>query len=338
MTAMNVLITAASRRVPLVQSFKAALRGLGLRGSVIVTDVNPLSPAVYAADRAYRVPLATDPNYLSELLGICDTERVRLAVPTIDDELAPFGASRDAFGAMGILAACSPEETALICNDKYLTCRHLRSRDVDAAASYLPDALPATLTFPLFVKPRGGRGGVNAFAVRNRRELDFFLGYVEDPVIQEFLSGPEYTLDVMCNFDGTPLSIVPRERVVIRAGVIDRGRTVKSDALITLAERVCGALSFGGPLNIQCRMRGATPVVFEINPRFSGGIPLTIASGADFPRMLLRLAMGQTVEPSVGAFKDGLWMTNYEASMFLDAARLRRPILLDGRQPMSEVA
>ena len=34
-------------------------------------------------------------------------------------------------------------------------------------------------------------------------------------------------------------------------------------------------------------MRDGVATVFEINPRFSGGIPLTIAAGADFPRMLL---------------------------------------------------
>ena len=84
---MNILITAASRRVPLVQGFKQALASLGVAGRVIVTDVNPLSPAVHVADQAYRVPLAHDPEYLPELLKICEAEGVRLAVPTIDDEV-----------------------------------------------------------------------------------------------------------------------------------------------------------------------------------------------------------------------------------------------------------
>ncbi len=52
---LNVLITAGSRRVPLVQAFQRALRATG-GGSVIVTDVNPLSPAVYVADRSYSAP------------------------------------------------------------------------------------------------------------------------------------------------------------------------------------------------------------------------------------------------------------------------------------------
>src|ERR1051325_3775330 len=118
-------MTAASRRVPLVHAFRNALRSMGNLGRVIVTDVNPLSPAVHVADRAYRVPLATDPSYLPELLAICEAEGVRLVVPTIDDELPLIGASRDRFREVGAVVASSSEETALLCNDKYATCRHL---------------------------------------------------------------------------------------------------------------------------------------------------------------------------------------------------------------------
>jgi carbamoyl-phosphate synthase large subunit len=338
MTPLNVLITAASRRVPLVQAFKTALRSLGVPGTVIVTDVNPLSPAVHFGGRAYRVPLATDPSYIGELLAICKAERVRLIVPTIDDELPVFGASRQRFADIGVLAACSPEEAAVICNDKYATCHHLTVKGVPAARSWLPSELPANAKLPLFIKPRGGRGGVAAFPVQTPKELAFFSEYVDTPVVQEFLDGPEYTIDVLCDFDGKPLSIVPRERVVIRAGVIDRGRTVKSAPLIELAEGACTALTFSGPINIQCRMRGNQPVIFEINPRFSGGIPLTIAAGADFPKLLLKLALGLAVEPAIGRFKDNLWMTNYEASVFLDASQLRISSLSERGVRIGEVA
>ncbi len=57
--------------------------------------------------------------------------------------------------------------------------------------------------------------------------------------------------------------------------------------------------------------------VFEINPRFSGGIPLTIAAGADFPRLLVELARGRRVSAQIGRFQEGLWMSSYEASVFM---------------------
>jgi carbamoyl-phosphate synthase large subunit len=336
MTEMTILITAASRRVPLVLAFRNALGALGMPGRVIVTDVNPLSPAVHVADKAYRVPLADDPDYLPELLKICAAEGVRLAIPTIDDELELFGSARPRFADIGTMAACCTRETAAHCNDKYATWRILAAAGVPAAGTYLPKQLPAKMKFPLFIKPRVGRGAVGAYKLRNKRDLDFFLKYVQSPIIQEYLDSPEYTIDVLCNAAGRPISIVPRERTVIRAGVMDRGRTVKSAALISLAEQVCGAMKFFGPINIQCRLRDGWPAVFEINPRFSGGIPLTIASGADFPKWLIKMAGGTELVPRIGEFEDGLWMTSYEASVFLDERTLRLPVCV--ALPRSEVA
>jgi carbamoyl-phosphate synthase large subunit len=334
MKSLNILMTAGSRRVPLVQAFRHALKALGVDGRVLVTDVNPLSPAVHVADRAYRVPLSTAGDYVPRLLSICKAERIRLLVPTIDDELALLGDARARFERLGTVVACSPPETSLICNDKFETCRHLRAAGIAAAESYLPTTLPARPELPLFIKPRVGRGAVGAFPVRSASELAFFLTYVSDPIVQEYLDGPEYTIDVLCDFNGRPLAIVPRERVVIRAGVTDRGRTVDDPRLIELARAACGALRFTGPLNIQCRMRGDEPVIFEINPRFSGGIPLTIQAGADFPLLLLKLATGRRVVPAVGEFLSGLWMTSYETSFFLATPNVRMHAF-DRRPPLS---
>ena len=336
-TSLDVLVTAASRRVPLIQAFRAALASSGLRGRVLATDVNPLSPAVHVADRWYRVPMASDPAYVEELVALCRRERIALLVPTIDDELEVLSGEVERFAGVGTRVAVSPAETIQICNDKYDTCVYLRGRGIAAAESFLPLQLPVEPRFPLFVKPRVGRGGVGAFPVRNARELEFFLGYVDAPIIQEYLDGPEFTIDLFCDFDGRALAIVPRERVVIRAGVIDRGRTVNDPRLIDLAVRVSGALRCAGAVNVQCRLVGDTPVVFEINPRFSGGIPLTIAAGADFPRLLVDLVAGRRVAPAIGQFQDDLWMTNYESSIFLDGATLQ-PARLGTRVAVGEVA
>jgi len=329
----NILITAASRRVPLVRAFQQALTGTGQGGRVVVTDVNPLSPAVYAADRAFRVPFASDPSYIDTVLAIALAEGIGLVVPTIDDELPVFGRALDRFAGHGIRVAVSSPDTTELCNDKYGTCRTLAAHGIDAASSWLAGELPADLPFPLFIKPRRGRGSIGAHAVRNQRELDFFLDYVSDPVVQGYLDGPEFTIDLLCDFSGRPVSVVPRRREVIRAGVIDRGCTVRDQRLIDLALACAGVLPLVGAVNIQCRMVDGRPVVFEINPRFSGGIPLTIAAGADFPRMLIDLARGRTVRPAIGRFRDRLWMTSFETSIFVDEAQ----IVLPAHQPAAAV-
>lgn len=321
----NVLVTAGSRRVPLVQGFQRALSQSVHGGVVVVTDVSAMSPAVYAADRSFRVGLSKDPGYIDQILAIAVGEGVGLVVPTIDDELEIFGHARSRFADHGILVAVSRPETTSLCDDKFATCRELARRGVAAAKSWLPESLPSDPQYPLFVKPRQGRGGLGAHRIRNARDLAFFLDYVDGPIIQEYLNGPEFTIDVLCDFAGRPLSIVPRRRDHVRAGVIDRGCTVNDPALIALAQACTTALPFFGAINIQCRVVDGRPVVFEINPRFSGGIPLTIEAGADFPRMLVDLAAGRPVPPAIGQFRDRLWMTNYEASVFLEHGQVSLP-------------
>lgn len=317
----NVLITAASRRVPLVHAFQRALLESRHGGVVVVTDVNWFSPAVHTADRAFRVPLASAPGYIDEVLRIAVAEGVSLVVPTIDDELTLFGRAAARFAEHGVAVAVSSPETTELCDDKYATCRALAASGIDAAESWLPGELPAAPAYPLFMKPRRGRGGVGAHIIRHERDLAFFLDYVERPIVQAYLAGPEFTIDMLCDFASRPLAVVPRLRDHVRAGVIDRGRTVKDPALINLALACAAAIPFVGAVNIQCRVVNGRPIVFEINPRFSGGIPLTIEAGADFPRMLVDLAAGRRVAPAIGRFRDGLWMANYEASVFLDEGR-----------------
>ena len=241
MNGMNILITAASRRVPLVQAFRQCAR-LARRAWPRRGDGR--QPAV--AGRSRRRPGVSSPARARLRVPARAAEDLRgraafgLAVPTIDDEVELFGAARQTFADLGALAACSSQETAALCNDKYATWRMLADAGVPAARTYLPEQLAGAATSSRSSSSRASAvGRWVRYMIRNQRELDFFLTYVDQPVIQEYLDSPEYTIDVLCDSRGRPVSIVPRERVVIRAGVIDRGRTVKWPALIELAEQAC---------------------------------------------------------------------------------------------------
>ena len=93
--------------------------------------------------------------------------------------------------------------------------------------------------------------------------------------------------------------------------------------MIRLALETAEALGIRGPANIQAKLTDENAKIFEVNPRFSGGIPLTIAAGADFPAWLIEMCCGRNVRPSIGKFTDGLVMACYEAAIFLpeEAAR-----------------
>jgi len=323
MKRVNVLITAASRRVPLVRAFRAAVEKFG-KGRVITTDINPLSPALYFGHKHHIVPLTTDRHYIPILESICDAEDVNLIIPTIDDELPIFGRALGRFEQLGISVAVSSEKTSNTCNDKYQTYLFCREHGIDTPKTRLADEVDfSELKYPVYVKPRFGRGSVNVFAVNNETQLKLFLNYVPDALVQDNHVGTEFTIDVVSDFNARILSIVPRERLVIRAGVSDKGVTRKNEDVIAFALNIAERLQIVGPANIQCKWDGGDVSLIEVNPRFSGGIPLTIASGADFAAWLVQLAAGIEVRPQIGKFQDGLTMMSFEESIFARESDLK---------------
>ncbi len=114
-----------------------------------------------------RVPLATEPDYIDAVLDIC--QRRRCAARRADDRRRA-GAVRRGRGAL-----CGQRHARgrLSQRDHGALQRQVRdlppaaAHGIAAAASWLPSELPAEPTFPLFVKPRHGRGGVGAFPIRD---------------------------------------------------------------------------------------------------------------------------------------------------------------------------
>jgi carbamoyl-phosphate synthase large subunit len=283
-----------------------------------------MSPALYFGHKHHIVPLTTDKYYIPIIESICDAEDVNLVVPTIDDELPIFGRSLHRFEQVGIEVAVSSERTSNICNDKYETYLFCKKNGINTPETRLAAEVRFDeLRFPVYIKPRFGRGSVNVFLVRNETQLRLFLEYVPDAIVQDELPGTEFTVDVLSDFNGRVLSIVPRERLVIRAGVSDKGITRKNEEVISFAKQVSEKLRIVGPANIQCKWDSRGVSLIEVNPRFSGGIPLTIAAGADFPSWLVQLKAGVEVVPQIGKFEDGLAMMSFEESIFAKESELK---------------
>ena len=121
--------------------------------------------------------------------------------------------------------------------------------------------------------------------INSPEELYFFSNYIKDSILQEYVSGQEYTIDVLVDFDGNVRSIVPRLRLETRSGEVSKGITVKNLRIMQAAQKIAENLPGAvGCLTIQCFLLNDNSLKFiEINPRFGGGFPLSIQAGADFP-------------------------------------------------------
>ncbi len=321
---VNVLFTSAGRRVELLRAFRRAYRSLGLKGKILVTDIQPLAPAFQVADSAFVLPRLSDPSYVPSLLEIVRRQRVTLVFPLIDPDIPILAAHRDDFANAGAKVMTPTAPGAEIARDKWKTYQMYRELGIPAVHSWLPEDLrKARVDYPLFIKPRGGSAGIGAFRVENKRQLEFFLTYVEDPIIQECLPGPEITSDVPCSADGEVWAVVSRRRIEIRAGEVAKGVTVWDERIARGCVEAAKGIQAAGPITVQCMLRDGEPFFTEINARFGGGCPLGIAAGANSPKWYLAEAAGLPIKiPALGSYKKGYYMTRFDESFFLSGEKL----------------
>ena len=311
----NVLVLSAGRRVELINAFKAARDRLNIDGDVCAADMSNLAPALMFADKKFIIPRISDEKYISEIIEICKANDIAFIVPTIDTELVKLAENKDYIQEQsGARVLISNVNAVSICCDKTLTAAFFKEHGFDCPVTYDLNKRDK-LSYPLFIKPRDGSSSIGAFRVENRAQLDFFADYVHNPILQECVSGKEYTADCFCDFDGNIITIVPRWRMVTRGGEILKGKIEKNKYIIDDVKRLLNSLGFIGQITVQCFLTDDNKVKYiEINPRFGGGAPMSIAAGADSCENLYRLLRGETLTYNED-YEDGAVYSRFDGSV-----------------------
>jgi carbamoyl-phosphate synthase large subunit len=284
--------------------------------ATIATDINPLAPALYHADRHDLVPRIDEPEYVPTLRALVDEHDVSLIVPLTDLDQLTLARARDELRALVLLPLADTVERLA---DKYLAHLLFEARGIASPATWLPDDVPADAPFPLLVKARHGFGSRHIYRAEDRTQLDFFLGYTPvDSIVQACLSGEEFSIDVFCDLEGRCLNAIPRTMIESKGGESIKGMTIRDARLIELARDVAEKLELVGPANIQCfREADGSHLLTDINTRFGGGFPLPLAAGGRYPELALALARGERPEPQLGDFREGIVMTRFFSDLSL---------------------
>jgi carbamoyl-phosphate synthase large subunit len=308
-----VLFTCAGQRVDIVSAFRRA----GAR--TVAVDANELAPALYHAHDHAIVPRVDDDAYLPALQALVREHGVRLVVPLADlDHLLLAERRTELDGAVVLLPG---PDVVRRTEDKYQAHVFFEERGIPSPPSWLPDALPDELPYPVLVKPRRGFGSRNIFRAGDREELDFHLRRTPaDSFVQQVCAGEEFSIDVFCDFEGRCLAAIPRTMIESKGGESIKGRSIKDEALIEFGRLVAETLPIWGPANVQCfRVAGGRHEVTDVNPRFGGGFPLPLAAGGRYPELALALARGERPEPRLGDFREGVTMTRFFSDLCLTA-------------------
>jgi carbamoyl-phosphate synthase large subunit len=323
----NILVSSAGRRVALQNILRQTLSDAGVRGQVMAADMSPMSAAFHDADRSFLVPPCDDDEFIPAMLEICERHGIRLVVPTIDTELPFYAASRDRFAAIGTAVAVSAPEVIAIAADKAVTnCWLRRHRFPVPRQAHLEEVRrnPAGWPMPVVVKPRNGSASAGIVFATRRTQLDL-IDNAADFVVEEMLTGIEYTIDVLAASDGRCLCAVPRRRLEVRSGEITKAQTCRIPDLEALACSICETLPGAyGVLNIQVIVGPTGPAVLEINPRFGGGFPLTWEAGGRYPAWMLEEILRRASTASKDAWTSGVTMLRWDAAIYVETPPAER--------------
>ncbi|WP_158863409.1 ATP-grasp domain-containing protein [Leifsonia sp. AG29] len=303
----------------------AVIRSLVARPDVevLAADMDGWASGLYlvAAENRRIVPPGRSAVFVDELIRMCRDDRVDVLFSTVDVELPGLAERRDDLRAVGALLAAPSHDTLVTCLDKHALVKRVEgSARVPVTRLLNGEGVGADWRFPVIVKPRSGAGSRGVRLVADRVALEE-LGVDESLIIQENLPGDEFSVDVLAGLDGEVIAAVPRSRERVDSGVSIAGRTVKRAELSDTAAAVARAIGLTGVANVQLRYSSeGVPALLEVNPRFPGALPLTIASGVDMPSLLLDLVLGRPV-PSRVEFEE-LANVRYLEDVFLPPAEV----------------
>lgn len=305
---MRVIVTGAGG--PAGVAVLDALRGAE---TLVAADADPAAIGLRLAPEAVVLPRCTHPDFLEAIIN-AGQEDAALIVTVAEEALvlAPYAKQLAAAGVLTWL----PSTAALDrCLDKWAFAETLEASGVAAPRTGLAsaDGVPG----PWVVKPRFGRGSRDVMYVGDRAELRYALKRVPDALVQTQLDGREFTADALVSAHGRALAVVPRWRLETRGGISTRGETFCDDAVTRAVAATLEAVGMTGPANVQGFVDSDGAVwIMEVNPRFSGGLPLSLAAGADLVGQYLRGMRGLPIDESRLAFRPGVRMMRRFTEVF----------------------
>lgn len=322
MKEINVLFSSAGRRVELVKAFRSAMEELKVKGNLVGADIDRLAPALEFTDKEYLVPRVLEEGFIDAIIDICNKENISLIIPTIDTELKIYSQNKELIESKtSAKVMVSDKEAIDIVRNKIKTYKFLKENGIGVPRLIEDKDIEAkNYEFPLFIKPLDGSSSIDAFKIKNDKELFFFKDYIHDPMIQEFADGLEYCVDVFSDFDSNVITIVPKLRIAHRSGEVTKSEIIKDKEIIDLAKKIVKILNAKGEINFDCIKTKDGIKVIEINGRFAGGAPISFKCGADSPKNLMKILMGEKLEYNED-YQEGMIALRFDDCVFLDGRK-----------------
>ena len=303
---------------------------------IIGLSYESLEPGIYMegiADKVYQIPYpaAGTEALMARLEYIHGIENLDVIIPNFDAELYNFIKISEPLRKIGI-ATFLPTAEQFEARDKinlfkfgekhgFLIPKDKTIYDISELTQVAKE-----FEYPLVVKGKYYEATV-AYTLEQAQKAFHKLNakWGLPIIVQEFISGTEVNIAALGDGNGTTISAIPMRKLFITdKGKAWAGITLEEQSLIELAEKFISATKWKGGFEIEImRTQDGKPYIMEVNPRFPAWIYLTVGAGQNQPASLVKLALGEKVEPFT-SYEVGKLFIRYAWDLITDVSEFQK--------------
>jgi carbamoyl-phosphate synthase large subunit len=277
---MNVLITSlgSNTSIGVIKALKFEFRSINIIG----TDINNQSECngIAFCDKFYKISRSTNEDFIPELLRIIKLEEIQCIIPIHDKEIEIISKNIELFPSCTKIAINNGHINE-ICNNKLKCSAFIDDICISPRYFGLED-----IQLPAILKEINGVGSVNIQKIDSQHNLPLKVN--DNFVLQEYISGKEYTVDCFSSYSSKTFRCVVRVRNEIKSGISTKGTIVSHPKIENLSMKIISKLNYKGVANIQFIENENNIYFIELNPRFAGGGILTYLNGFNIPAIIIK--------------------------------------------------
>jgi len=305
---MNILLSTIGRRGYIADFFRESLN---IEDKIYGSSNSIWTSGLLHCDEGLLLPDIQSKSYIPKMLQVCKEKKINILISLFDPDTRKIVEHIKEFEKLQVFHLIPTKAIVEICFDKFLTFAFLKENNFNTPETFvdIKDAEKAInnkeINYPLIIKPRYGYGSRNVYKADNYKQLDAFFSLEQNMIIQEYLYGIEYHLDVFNDNRGNIISVIPKKKITMRAGETDKALVIKDKRIIDFAIELSGKLKHIGNLDVDLFLNNDKLYVLEMNTRFGGGYPLSHFAGVNLLDLVIKMAKGEKILPIIGRFKEG---------------------------------
>ncbi len=256
-------------------------------------------PARAYFDDVIAIPFANESAYGDSLSNIISKEKPNIFIPFSESELFWFATNSDQVAQLPTKVIINPPDVLNNFLDKSKTSYFLKNAGLDVPVTLNLDDVTAR-DLPVLIKPRRSAGSKNMTIVRNLSQLEGFRQEhslnLEKYIAQELIDSPdaEFTCGVWRAENALRHCTFRRK---LQGGMTGFARVESHNAIDLNVKKIAAVIKGDFFINVQLRLRGGYPYIFEINPRFSSTVMMRHKIGFQDFLWTLNHATGQPIAP-----------------------------------------